>query len=58
MSSFKLKLLRADIALGVLPEVSGCLLSPPMVKRGTPQDIVNDVRVNYALRCAIPDEEE
>jgi alpha-tubulin suppressor-like RCC1 family protein len=52
--SFKIKLLRADVALGSIPTVEDCLLSPPQVKRGTPIDIVNDVRVNYALRVAIP----
>jgi len=56
--SFKLKLLRDDIALGAIPEVSeDSLISTPAVRRRGYGDLVNDVRVNYALRCAGAEEE-
>ena len=55
MSSFKLKLFRDDIAIGAIPEVSeDSLISTPVVRRRGYGDLVNDVRVNYALRCSIP----
>jgi len=53
--SFKLKLLRDAIAEGSIPTLpEDALLSSPAIKRGSMIDSVNDVRVNYALRCAIP----
>lgn len=54
MSSLKLKLLRADIPVGSVPEVpDDALLDSPVIRRRGYQDLVNDVRVNYALRVAI-----
>jgi len=54
--SFKLKLLRDDIALASIPDLpSNALLSPPVVTRKSLIGCVNDVRVNYVLRVGLPD---
>jgi hypothetical protein len=47
--SFKLILLRKDVAVGSLPIVSeSSLLSPPSFSRKSLEDCTNDTKVQYA----------
>ena len=54
--SFKLKLLRDDVALGSIPTLPDkAILGNPNIRKRALLDCINDVRVSYTLRVGLPE---
>jgi hypothetical protein len=56
-SSFKLKLIRADVAVASIPILNeDNYLNPPVVSRRPQADCTNDVKVQYAQMVGLSGE--